>query len=190
MTDREGKTQTKGVELARATKPRPSLHAIFEAEASYVGVSLRRLGVRERDLEDLTHDVFVIVHKHLEDYDPERHLRPWLFGIAVRVALGYRRRAAHHLELVKDTIEAADPAPLADEQLDAQRARSVVLRALDDVPLERRSVFILHDIDGIAMPEIAQVMSVPLNTGYSRLRHARAEFNTPVQRILAGKGER
>src|SRR5688500_13501181 len=75
-------------ERARAPSApaRPTLAEAFERGFPYVHKSLRRLGVRDADLEDLAHDVFVVAHRQLERYDPERPLLPWLFGIAVRVA--------------------------------------------------------------------------------------------------------
>ncbi len=177
-----------GVEPERAEDPppAPTLRAIFAAEASYVAHSLRRLGADERDVEDLTHDVFVAVHRHLHEYDPARPLKPWLFGIAVRVALGYKRRARRHREVLGRPIEAVDEAPGADERLDEEKARRLVVRALAEVAAERRPVFILHEIDGCAMPEVARALGIPLNTGYSRLRLARAEFAAAVERLRRG----
>ena len=74
-------------------KPK-TFRQIYEAELGYVYTSLRRLGVKVRHLEDLTHDVFLVVHRKLDDYDSSRPLRPWLFGIAYRVALDHKRKFA------------------------------------------------------------------------------------------------
>jgi RNA polymerase sigma-70 factor (ECF subfamily) len=162
-----------------------SFRALFLAQGSYVASSLRRLGVRDRDIEDVTHDVFLAVYRHLADYDPERPIKPWLFGFAVRIALGHKRRHSYSREVVAAEIEAVDQAPTADEEIAAGQARSLVLAALGAIAEERRPVFILHDIDAIPMPEISSALDIPLNTGYSRLRLARAEFAAAVQRIRA-----
>lgn len=173
------------VEPVSATPAAPSFRALFLEQASYVGHSLRRLGVRERDVEDLVHDVFLAVYRHLGEFDPSRPVKPWLFGFAARIALGYRRRAGYVREVIGEHVEAVDQAPAADEQLAAQQARALLLAALDAVDEERRPVLILHDIDGVAMPEIAEALAIPLNTGYSRLRLARSELAAAVQRIRA-----
>jgi RNA polymerase sigma-70 factor (ECF subfamily) len=183
------------VDLESATLDEPTVHAptfrdLFTSEFSYVLHTLRRLGVRERDLEDLTHDVFVVVHRGLPEFDPRRPVRPWLFGIAFRVASDHRRRARNARELVEDPApEPVDGAPPADEQLAAAQRRRVVLEALDDLELDRRAVLVLHDIDGCTMPEIARALSIPLNTAYSRLRLAREQFKAAVQRIRLRRGE-
>ena len=44
----------------------------------------------------------------------------------------------------------------------------------------------MHDIDGHVMPDIAAALGVPLNTAYSRLRLARADFAAAVQRVQGG----
>jgi RNA polymerase sigma-70 factor (ECF subfamily) len=168
-----------------AAVERPVFRALFLAHASYVANSLRRLGVRERDLEDVTHDVFISVYRHFEDFDPTRPVKPWLFGFAAKIALGYRRRAGYARETLSERIEGIDEGPAADEQIAAQEKRDLVVAALASVHEERRPVLVMHDIDGIAMPDIVSVLAIPLNTGYSRLRLARAEFAQAVQRIRA-----
>ena len=59
-------------------------------------------------------------------------------------------------------------------------------RALEHIPIERRGVFVMHDIDGIAAPEIAVALEIPLNTAYSRLRLARRDFGEAVARLKGG----
>jgi RNA polymerase sigma-70 factor (ECF subfamily) len=165
---------------------------VFEAEFSYVSHTLRRLGVREADLEDVAHDVFITVHRLLPQYDPMRPIRPWLFGVAFRVASDYRRLARHTREIPEPPAgEPVDGALLADEQLAAEQARRLVIEALGELDLDRRAVLVMHDIDGHAMPEIAQALSIPLNTAYSRLRLARVELKAAVQGIChAARGVR
>jgi RNA polymerase sigma-70 factor (ECF subfamily) len=98
--------------------------------------------------------------------------------------------ARHRLEVVGDgTPEAADGALPADEQLAAQQARELVIQALDAVELDRRAILVMHDIDGHTMPEIASTLSLPLNTAYSRLRLARADFKAAVERRRRARGE-
>ena len=61
----------------------------FDAELDYVWNALRRLGVREADLDDEVNEVFLRVHRQLAQYDPSRPIRPWLFAFAARVAAAY-----------------------------------------------------------------------------------------------------
>jgi DNA-directed RNA polymerase specialized sigma24 family protein len=67
-------------------RPDDQFRALYEAELAYVMRSLRRLGVPERELQDLAHDVFVVVYRRWAEFDRSRAARPWLFGIALRTA--------------------------------------------------------------------------------------------------------
>jgi RNA polymerase sigma-70 factor (ECF subfamily) len=62
-----------------------------------------------------------------------------------------------------------------------------VLEALDAIDLDRRAVFVLYEIDGVTMDEIARSLGIPVNTAYSRLRVARGEFAAAVKRLKRGE---
>lgn len=160
--------------------------ALYRAEFDYVWSTLRRLGVDERDAKDLCHDVFVIVFSNFTSYDSRRPIRPWLFGIAFRVASDYRRQARHHREIpvVRD---AQAPALPADELMLRNERQRLVLSALAQMDLDKRAVFVMHDIDGHVMPDIAATLGIPINTAYSRLRLARADFAAAVARLEGGQ---
>jgi RNA polymerase sigma-70 factor, ECF subfamily len=161
---------------------------LFEAEHAYVFHSLRRLGVPERDLADVTHDVFVIVYRKLSDYDAGRPVRPWLLAISARVASDYRRLARNRREHVEAAPESADPAPAADDRVAAGESRALVIAALQAVDEGRRSLLMMVDLDEVSVPEAANALGTPLSTAYSRLRLARAELAAAVHRLRARRG--
>lgn len=195
MTEARPSVQALDVELRAETDShrepaphapaRPDFRAIFESECSYVVHSLRRLGVHERDLEDVSHEVFLAIHRKLHDYDPSRPLRPWIFAFAYRHASDWRKLARHRRETIDDALEPVDHAPSVDERLDAERARRTVLEALEGIDLDQRAVFVMHEIDGVAIPAVAAALAIPLNTAYSRLRLAREKFAAAVRRLEA-----
>jgi RNA polymerase sigma-70 factor (ECF subfamily) len=165
------------------TTAQPEPGKAFAEHGEYVWNALRRLGVPLADLEDLTHDTFVAVFKHWHAYDAERPLRAWLFGFALRVASDHRRLARHRLELGTDVRDLPDQEPSAVEQL-MQREREVLAQAaLQAVELSRRAVFILHELDGATLPEIAAALAIPIGTASSRLRLARGDFAAAAKRL-------
>jgi len=168
--------------------PRPEFPAIFREHLGYLWHALRRLGVRERDLEDVTHDVFMAVLKKLDQYDATRPLRPWLFGFAFRFASDYRDLARHRYEVMGEGHEPLDEGPSALDGVLTSEALVVARRALSGLELGRRAVFILHELDECPMPEVAEALGIPLNTAYSRLRLARADLAVTVRR-LRSRGE-
>jgi RNA polymerase sigma-70 factor (ECF subfamily) len=170
------------VELA-TTRSAAEARAIYEEHVRYVWSSLRRLGVRDADREDLCHEVFIVFFRGT-GYDPSRPLRPWLFGIAFRVASDHRRRARFRREVAGPIELAPTTGPLADETLQRKEAQRLVETGLEALDFDQRAVFILHEIDGMAMPDIARALEAPLNTLYSRLRLGRKKFEAAVQRAI------
>ncbi|MCL2447894.1 MAG: sigma-70 family RNA polymerase sigma factor [Polyangiaceae bacterium] len=171
-------------------EPRPvDFRSVFDSTFDYVWLTLRRLGVRERDLEDVAHDVFLIVHRNFETYDPSRPIRPWLLAFAVRAAADYRRLARHRVELRDDTSSIVDPGPTPHEQAVTRERLDLVALALDALDFDRRTIFVLHEIDGVPMNEAAAILGIGVNTAYSRLRLAKADFARAVQRLQLRRGD-
>jgi RNA polymerase sigma-70 factor, ECF subfamily len=155
---------------------RLDFRTIFEVEADFVARSLRRLGIRASDVEDATHEVFVALYSRLGDFDPARPMRAWIYGFIVRVAARERRRPFHRLQLTDTVPEQIDAAPNPEQAFAESENRKMVLAALEALEFDQRVVFVMHELDGIAIPEVAATTGVPVNTAYSRLRLARAAF--------------
>jgi RNA polymerase sigma-70 factor, ECF subfamily len=164
-----------------------SFRSIFEQEFDYVWHSLCRLGVRESDVKDAAQEVFITVHGLLADYDPSRPLRPWLFGITYRIASRQRALARHRREVFGDAPDRADGSASPEKALEVRQRQRLAQCAIDQLELGRRAVFVLHEIDGEPVPEIAHALGIPLNTAYSRLRLAREDFRRAVRRMTASE---
>lgn len=162
----------------------PAFEDVYEAELPYVWHTLRRLGVPDAEREDLAHDVFMVVHRRLHTYDPARPLRPWLFGIAYRVVSDHRRSARVQRELLDAAPEdrpGSGPAP--DARRIADDDRRLVLDALATLPLSRRAVFVMYELDGASMNDIADTLGMSRNTCYSHLRRGRKQFAEAVKAV-------
>jgi RNA polymerase sigma-70 factor (ECF subfamily) len=167
-----------------APDARPTFRDIFESELHFIWNTLRRFGVADRDLEDVAHEVLVVVNRHLGEYDPARPLRPWLFAITFRCASDYRRLARHRREaLAAEDIERADASERADDALIGSEEKNLARRALLAVPEDRRAVVILFDFEEVPMHEVAAALGIPLKTAYSRLRVGREELIVAARRM-------
>jgi RNA polymerase sigma-70 factor (ECF subfamily) len=172
-------------DLRGAAAPTPDLAAVYEAHFRYVWRCLRSLGVHDAQLDDALQDVFVVVQQKLAAFDGGAELRTWLYAIALRIARKYRdrlRRAPASLEGARESQpelvldSSGEGAVLSNERLALAHA---VLATLSD---EQREVFVLSRVEQMSAPEIADVVGIPLNTVYSRLRAARLAFETEVAR--------
>jgi RNA polymerase sigma-70 factor (ECF subfamily) len=154
----------------------PTLRQVFDEHGAYVWRALRHLGAPEGEVDDLVQEVFVVVHRRLPSFEGRSSLRTWLYGICLRVASDYRRRARVRYERsaadpARDISEAASLAP--DERTQARSQLRELLAALDD---DKREVLVLYEIEGLPMTEVAEILGCPLQTAYSRLHAARARL--------------
>ena len=156
----------------------------YQQQLDYLIGSLRRLGVLYPDIEDVLHEVFLVMLTRWDDYDRARPLRPWLFGIAFRVTSTHRRKSTR--EVLGGDHDAEDLSEGPDDNLAALQNRKLLLKALALVPLERRAVLIMHEVDETPVRDIATELAIPLFTAYSRLRKARQELETALVRLQKG----
>ena len=149
---------------------------LYGEHFTFVWRSLRRLGVHPSWVEDAAQDTFLVVHRRLSDLRPEASAKAFLFGIALRVARDYRRRAqrkhAVSLDVEKEVSQLSGPFERA-AKAQAVRRLEAFLATLDE---DRAAVFVLSELEGMTAPEISQALGANQNTVYSRLRTARERF--------------
>ncbi len=158
--------------------------ALFQQHFAFVWRCLRTLGVCAADIDDVTQEVFIVAHRRLAEFESERALRPWLYGILRHVASNHRRgrRRARQRE---DRLHHEPPPPPPKtpiEALEAQEAADLVTRTLQKLEPNRREVFLLVEVEQLPIPEVAVALDIPINTAYSRLRLARADFQAALLR--------
>lgn len=176
--------ESPGSDLAR------HLHA-FANELDYVYRTLRRYGVRGADAEDVAQEVFLIAWRRRDDFDTSRPLRPWLGGIAFKLAHQYhQRRKPVAVEDIGEDFADAEPTSPPELEPEALDARALVLRVLATLPERYREVLVAHELDGTPVDEIASRWRVPRFTLYTRLRRARLAFAEEVNRIQGAAGKR
>ena len=184
------------VALAHVTPPLERLPGtafdfaqVYEQYMDFVWRTVRRLGVRERSVDDAVQDVFIVVHRKLGDFEGRSSIKSWIFGISRRVARDHRRRVDR-----KERDEAL-PEGLADprsktpmENAARNEAVRVLHSLLDEIEDDKREVFILAELEQMTVPEIADAIAININTVYSRLRAARKAFDKAVERHHAREG--
>jgi RNA polymerase sigma-70 factor (ECF subfamily) len=163
--------------------------SVYAAHARFVWRSLARLGVPEPQVADATQDVFVVVHRKLAQFEGRSSLRTWLFGIAMRVASDWERRARRHpSEPLVDNLE--DKTDMPFERAARSEAVTTLHRLLAELSAEQRAVFILVELEQMSVPEAAAAVESNVHTVTSRLKVARRKFETVLQRFRAAdRGE-
>jgi RNA polymerase sigma-70 factor, ECF subfamily len=162
--------------------PTPRFDEVFRAHAPFVWRCLRRLGVSAADADDVTQEVFVIVHRKLHEYDGRASLRAWIYGIA-------RRKASDHRELSHKRHEAAtgdlpdrprDSSPSPESASDRRRKIARLDEALAELDEPKRVAFVLYEIEGLSLAEIAAATETAISTVHARLDAARKQLRAAV----------
>ncbi len=172
----------------------PGIAEVYDAHVDFVARMARGLGVPPSGVGDVVQDVFLAVHRKLDDFEGRSKLRTWIASVVINVVRSHRR--AHQRRRLHDAfdeermIDAREKAP--DEAVLEREAVELLMRILEPLPEEQRAVFLLSEIEGLEMAEIAEALGINVNTGYSRLRLARKAYARGLARARsqAGREER
>lgn len=157
---------------------RELFETIYAGEFDYVWRTLGRMGVPPPEIPDAVHEVFVVLCRRWSELDLARPMRPWLFGVARRVAADLRAKRREQV-LEEEPLAAPPSDPLVAQ-------RNLVWNALATLDEDRRTVVVLHDLEGHTGAEIAALLEIPVNTVHSRLRLARADLVVAVRKLQGG----
>lgn len=140
----------------------------------------------DSDLDDLVQQTFVHVHQRIHTFRGESSVTTWLHRVTVNVALDHLRRRRRWFRL--DSVREQLPSPAEPEQPDETADRSHKLRVLhqvlDRLKPKKRLVFVLYEIEGHTLEEIAELVDSSVNTVAARLRAARLEVRQAMERRL------
>jgi RNA polymerase sigma-70 factor, ECF subfamily len=172
----------------------PAFDELYQAEFGFVWRTVGALGATGAVRDDVVQEVFLVVHKRLDAFEPRGSLRGWLYGI-VRLVVARERRtrrrkpshAGDHAATDLDTFE--DAGGRGPEEL-AERAEAVETldRLLGELDDDKREVFVLAELEQMTLAEIAEAIGANPNTVASRLRAARRLFEAALARHESANG--
>ena len=152
--------------------------ALFRGHHGFVTGFLVALGVPSAELEDLAQEVFLVAHRRGGFVPGAAKPTTWLASIAFRVAStrrrSRRRRRDEPNEDVVDRARAEGASP--EERASTSQTMARVHRAVAELDVEKRALFLLFEIVGESCDALATEFGIPIGTVYSRLHAARAEF--------------
>ncbi len=136
--------------------------------------------------EDVFQNTFLQLYTKIEQYEPGRPVRPWLYTIATHQAIDALRRNGRHqavsldrerretsegdLRQLMDTLESSGPGPF--ERAHGEERRELVRASVERLPDFLRQVVTLAYYQGLKYREIADILGIPVGTVKSRLHAA------------------
>lgn len=163
---------------------RARLHTIAEANYDFVWRTLRRLGLTPSAADDATQQVFVVAGKRLASIEVGRE-KAFLYRAAALLAMESRRRDRRERGDEEAVLGLADASPGPEELASRKQARAMLDLLLAELADESREVFVLFELEGMSIPEIAALLDVPSGTCASRLRRAREDIREAAKRLQA-----
>jgi RNA polymerase sigma-70 factor, ECF subfamily len=123
------------------------------------------------DAEDLTQEVFLQMYRKIGGFRGEAKFASWLHRVAVNVAMMHlRKRRLQEVSLESSMTAAAEA--IRPNITVFPLERLALLRALASLPKGRRSVVVLHDIEGHTHVEVGRILGLNVSTSKSKLREA------------------
>lgn len=153
-----------------------SWQRLYDAQFEFVQRICRRLGTPDSELDDSVQDVFIVAFKKLDDFT-EGRVSTWLYRIAANIVSGRHRRRRIRKTLL-GLFGAAPPEPVrpVDRDYDAREAQAQVAGVLESMAPKKREVFALFELEGLSGDEIAERIGCKVETVWTRLHYARADF--------------
>ncbi len=143
---------------------------------SVVQAFLRRIGIQDRDVDDVCQEVFVRLHRSVGSFRGESELKTWIYRVCVTEAARLRRRLRVWDAVLRmgatDAREPTLPGPEANDFMLGERLEA----ALGRMPAGDRAAFVLYELEGLSGKEIAAVLGCPVATVWRRLHYARRTF--------------
>lgn len=186
-------TGTEDAELVRLCREgdEQAFERLFRRHRGSVLALVHRMQGPGPELEDLVQDVFVQVLRTLGTFRQEARFSTWLYRVALNVVLMHRRARGRRPRLVAEELGQLpiDAGPSALATLESRRRIAAFYGLLDRLSEKKRTVFVLHELEGLAPARIAELVRAPVLTVRTRLFYARKELAQLVaaEPTLAGE---
>jgi RNA polymerase sigma-70 factor, ECF subfamily len=125
-----------------------------------------------QDADDLVHDCLVRALEHLHTRREDVEIRVWLFAIMHNLFISQlrKKRVRRRIEPLGDNTEVEPSLPASQE--DRLHWRDLI-RALNSLSEEQRTVVLLVTVENLSYAEVARVLGIPIGTVMSRLARGR-----------------
>lgn len=148
----------------------PPLHELYRHQRTRALALAKRIVRDDAEAEDVLHDVFVRLLSRATPFEGRALASTWLHRVMFNASINCVRAKQRRDKLETPATEVVDPeARAAGEERHAQ-----FLKALSTLRVKHRQVLILRDLRGMAYPDIAQALDLPMGTVKSTLNRARA----------------
>jgi len=152
-----------------------------EHHAAVHKFACRMLG--DQSAWDVVQETFLTLPKALKRWNGQGALRTFIIGIAVNHARHHVRSSSRRRRAMDQfSLEPEGGSESPERSAEQQRLSTLLLRALDELSYDHRSVFVLCEVEERTSREVADILGVPEGTVRTRLFHARAKLRAALEK--------
>lgn len=139
------------------------------------------------DIDDVVQEVYMQLHRSLDDFQMERSFRPWLIGMTIRQVKSYRRRRwMHFRKMYKEmTYKEKQLEPDFSERVLQRLANKELLKQISKLSFKQKEVVILRYFNDYSQEEVASILGIPVGTVKSRINSALKKLREKPQIAMA-----
>lgn len=146
----------------------PDFDSLFERYAGYVArVAARMLGRDDADVDDVVQEVFFTTLPRIHRIHSEEAARPWLMTVTVRTVQRILRRRKWRRLLLGES--SADDVPATGVTAEQRVLLTRIYRALDEIDPKSRIAWILRNVEGEQLEDVADACGCSLATAKRRI---------------------
>lgn len=136
------------------------------------------------EAEDIAQDVFVKMARNIWRYDEKKKFYTWLYRITVNASIDYMRRHRRHRHEPLQNFHNAIENSQADLELSFRRQQigGYIRKATKALNDKQRSAFLLRDVAGCKIDDVADIMNMPQATVRWYLHRARSKIRKELTR--------
>ena len=160
---------------------------LYDRHFDFVTRQVGRIMGPGGELEDVVQEVFVAVFRSLQSYRGDSRFTTWLYRLTYNVTVTHLRKRPKMVEL--SAWRPLKEPQAAWSRLEARDMVRVLYAALDNVPPEQREAFLLHEVEGLKLREIADLTGESINTIAARVRRTRERMQEVLEAAGTPRGE-
>jgi len=133
--------------------------------------------------DDIVQETFVRIYTKFYTYDRSKPIKPWIYKIAINVTRNYlRKQRIYSVFGIKKHIDNVQPNTLENLYLHRVQSREL-WELVNKLPDKSKEVLILHYYLELTLPEIANILDIPLGTCKSRLHTALTQLRKKAKAL-------
>ena len=167
-----------------------AFEAVYKASAGFVyNVAFRIVGNRE-DAEEVTQEVFLIIHGKLKGFRFESSFKTWAYRITANCAINFAKktsRTSNKTMEYDDTLFEPTASGDVRADMDKEHHSKAINDLLSTINPQQRACVVLRNIEGLSYQQIADTLKINVNTVRSRLKRAREKLLTLKGQVNYGQ---